>query len=794
MNKFTPLALSLLLAFIQAAACFAQGGVAKTAKAVQSLSKGVVSASVRNSISSVTKATITRMMLPAGLVPSRLNAVKAPNASLPTKVSNAVAQARPNNLLDITSLKIAEADATEIFKNLKQAPAFQQPKLFLSVFPYLNISREFAAPREEALVALNTYRNILTTSLKINNSAKTANIWGRNMAAVSNLGFYGTQTDGELILDVALAEPEAFAAYTDVIVSRALLAVQAYEPLQKLAAKRAANGQLPSHWDGVVQYARQENLPVEFAPVSAGSSVLPMPKDVKTSLADWNPLNLFHEKISAEDTRAWLAQRELAQTNIAASKTQPAAAPNKPAQAGAPKTGAAQPQTTPEAVNAPQVPAYNSNAPPETDVAQYVQNLRSEFITYTKGTKGPLAEFCQSQDIAYEGQTLAEVVTLISANPRLRSEFISAVTFNSNEIVNKLIKGFNKQEDAFRLQQVYPPQDPTQQYSPQLGEDLLNLLTAVTDPATIGKRTRLLNNGYVYIVQPNNQKVALGSEFHTHNIPELSEYIKDFNRTHGIGREDFLRTFDPELSKTAATRNDGAKVDPHRVFIFEGFKKGKRFNELPDFLRENPNAVLQSILYQWEQEGEFYNPKTNETIKKHNIYSRQEEEPPELKTLKDLLQGGDTRAVLLLQGENAEENFRFMYHHLNALKPKVLDILRTKIGDEEMSVSYRFGRHEIGVNPDTQKIENSTNIIPISNMHMHLEVYIPSQDFTYNLSIPLRASQTAKENIYELFTEWKAAGQPNGSPIEHYAKPGFTVPAAQEPEMYEGNISLNLAY
>ena len=76
------------------------------------------------------------------------------------------------------------------------------------------------------------------------------------MAAVSNLGLYGTATDVRLILDTAQHIPEKFAVYTDVISARALLGIEDYTTLQELVKLRTANGQLPAHWKGIVEYVK----------------------------------------------------------------------------------------------------------------------------------------------------------------------------------------------------------------------------------------------------------------------------------------------------------------------------------------------------------------------------------------------------------------------------------------------------------------------------------------------------------------------------------------------------------
>ncbi|MGN0015857.1 MAG: hypothetical protein ACI37O_00765 [Candidatus Avelusimicrobium sp.] len=717
------------------------------------------------------RAWISPLMFPARYLPAGLQSYPALRGAMDAKVSQRVFTANPNQLVDLHKLPLQPAQTFEIIRNLKSAPPLQQADLFLNVFPYLNISRNAPATETDRLTALNHYRKVLLTALK--HPAPTPNAWGRAMAAVSNLGLYGTATDGLLIFHAAQSQPKEFTVYTDVISARALLCAEDYQHLQELAELRTATGRLPAHWKGIVQYAKEKGLPVKFPPVKTAARAETMPKALQASLEKWNPLNLYHTHLSAEDTYNWLALRKTAEENILPSETAAVQAPG-------------------ETAPAPQTPTA-----PKASAA-----LRHQFFEDSTGRPGPLGIFCQTQNIDYTGKTLGDVLTLISASPSLRSKFVSMVKNNSSDIVYRLIKGLSP-ADYQALKRVYPAENDAEEFSPRLGEDVLNLLYAVTASPQAQKIGELLNKGYLFISHFRGTRIFLGTEFNSAEIPALAQHIKDFNRANGIGRAEFAETFSPSAGQTAAvTTNPQAKIDPNRIFIFENGSE-VRFAELPAFLREHPNTLLKSSNYRQTQDVTYTNTKTHETFTKPGVTKlRQESLDEELRSLENLLRGEETRAVLLLNGQTAEENFRFMFERMQDLTPALKAHLRQLLGQEEFTLSYRFGEHEI---------EGRGNLIPLANMHMHLEAYIPALNFTYNLSIPLRASEAAKADILTKFQEWEAGGKPEGSPIKYYGAPSFweklspknlrflpestaSNPAAEYSEMYEGDFSLGFAF
>lgn len=711
------------------------------------------------------------LMFPMRYLPAGLQSYQPLRGTINAKVSQRVAAANSNRLVNLHELPLQPAQTFEIIQNLKTAPLLQQADLFLNVFPYLNISRNAPATEQDRFTALDLYRKVLLTALK--HPEATSNAWGHNMAAVSNLGLYGTKTDGLLIFNAARSQPREFAVYTDVISARALLGIEDYQHLQKLANLRTENGQLPAHWQGIVQYAQEKGLPVKFPAVKPAAHAETMPKTLQNSLEKWNPLNLYHQHLAAEDTYNWLALRKTAEANILPDEA--AALPTKAA--------ATQPPT------APQAPAARGH----------------QFFEDPAGRPGPLGIFCQTQNIDYTDKTPGDVLTLISGDPSLRSRFVSMVKTNSSDMVYRLIKGLSP-ADYQTLKKVYPAQNAAEEFSPRLGEDILNLLyaaTAAPEAQTIGK---LLNKGYLFISHFRGEKIFLGTEFNSAEIPSFARHIKDFNRASGIGRTEFMETFSPSVGKTSAVATDSqVNIDPNRIFIFENGSQ-VRFDELSAFLREHPHTLLRNTSYRQTKEVTYTNPKTHETVTKPGVTKLRQESPDEkLRALENLLKGDNTRAVLLLNGQSAEENFRFMFERMQDLTPVLKTHLHQLLGEEEFTLSYRFGEHEI---------EGRGNLVPLSNMHMHLEAYIPALNFTYNLSIPLRASESAKADILTKFQDWKALGKPEGSPIEYYGAPSFweklslpnihflpkstapmgAEPAAEYPEMYEGDYSLGFAF
>lgn len=748
------------------------------------------------------------LLFPAKYLPAGLKSYPVLRGALDAKVSQRVFTANSNQLVDLHKLPLKPDQTFEIIQNFKTAPLRQQTDLFLNVFPYLNISRNAPITELDRRAAINLYRQTLAWSLHQNSGS--ANAWGRDMAAISNLGLYGTATDGFLIVNTVRKAPERFVSTTDIIAARALLGIQAYTNLQELVDLRTVNGVLPAHWQGIAQYAREENLPVQFPVLNTSVPAKPMTQTAETILSSWNRLNLYHSKISAEDTRNWLAQRQLVETSIVPAETVPANGKNTPTPKKA-KTGA---ENAP--VSATETPRSSQDTAPtgeefshaRAENAQLTENtptFQHQFFKDFSKQPGPLAIFCQTRGIEYQNKSLEEIITLISETPALRENFISMVQHNSSDIVYRLIKGL-RETDYITLQTVYPATNPGEEFNAHLGNDILDLFHAITAAPQAAKLQGLLNKGYVFISHFRGKKLFLGTEFGSTEIPALAQQIKEYNQAHGIDRASYLDTFPVTIGNTAVTSTKSSvAIDPHRVFTFVGFNDKVLFSGLKRFLREHPNAKLHEIYYRKTTDIVFTNTRTGQVEHRPSQTTQRPEKRKEaLRTLSNLLSQENTRAVLLLDGKTAEENFRFMFKRLEELTPLAEKLFRQKLGKEKLVITYRFGEHEI---------ENGSSAEGFANMHMHLEIRVPSLQFMNNISIPLRASEKTRADIAAKFQEWVENGRPQGSPIEYYGAPSFwervsqralpsvfpeTSPqqttAADAPEMYEGELSLGFAF
>ncbi len=233
-------------------------------------------------------------------------------ATISDKVAHA-AKFNPNELKDLASVKLTNAQALETVRSFQTANFQHRDQLFLNAFSHLNITRGFDVELEDRFAALEHFRTAGRTALE--HPKDTPNAWGRNMAVISNLGIYGTINDAELILALSKAAPAEFAVYTDVIAARALISLEAFSTLQELALLRTVNNQLPAQWQGITQYVKVYAPEVALPEAAAGKVPSISPK-AKEALQDWNPLNLHHLQTSVQATEEWLSLREGAKEKV----------------------------------------------------------------------------------------------------------------------------------------------------------------------------------------------------------------------------------------------------------------------------------------------------------------------------------------------------------------------------------------------------------------------------------------------------------------------------------------------
>lgn len=310
-------ALSLLLSFSLIVTSFtpslAQNMPKKAAAAITGAPSRLSAGMARN-LSAITRRAVTiPVQMPMRYIsPAALSSAPLTGSTMSAKVANA-AKINPNELKDLTSIQFTPKQALETVRTFKDAAPQHRDQLFLNAFPYLNITSGFSVTAEDRIAALNHFRSAALTAITL--KEKTLNAWGRNMAIISDLGIYGTANDADLIVNLALISPAEFVVYTDVIASRALISLGAFDKLQALAQSRTVNGQLAAHWKDIAQYVKV-HAPETELPAVANGSVPALASKAKKALQDWNPLNLHHTNTSAQATEEWLAVREGANERI----------------------------------------------------------------------------------------------------------------------------------------------------------------------------------------------------------------------------------------------------------------------------------------------------------------------------------------------------------------------------------------------------------------------------------------------------------------------------------------------
>lgn len=243
----------------------------------------------------------------------------------------------PKTLAEINKLLqqkgFALNDAKEIYKQIFNVPSRTNSAkefLLLNTFPAVTVERGFAVSAKQAALAADFYRRTLLADLQINYAVPSAaevqldeflahfsgntqmdalGAWSKAMAAVSNLGFYGSAADAPLLLSVYEHSPDLFKPVTEVVVGRALLNLGAYDALGQLAGQAASNVRLSGpFWKGLDAYAKKEGLHLNL-PAFAEIPTQSYPK-LEEVLTSWNGLNARHLDPSAEATAKWISLNE----------------------------------------------------------------------------------------------------------------------------------------------------------------------------------------------------------------------------------------------------------------------------------------------------------------------------------------------------------------------------------------------------------------------------------------------------------------------------------------------------
>lgn len=357
MNKLISLVLSFTLIFGSFTPSFAQlskipknagKAVKSTEKAVESAGKNVgkvrgarvkvkaPASAVKPTVPTVTAPTMPGSVSPSGIavpVPGAnpqvsvsldksIEAAKAAVADVPSKTLNEV-----NTLVD--GKEFSSKDAGDVFKQIfnVQRTASAQEQLLLNAYARVTVEKGFATTQKQAAVAKETYVRILRgyrSSSALHRDVTMADIgrlsadsdglkdlsaWGQAMAAAADLGFYGSAKDASLLLDAYNKTPQALKTFSEVVIGRSLLTLQAYEGLEKLAQLSTINGKLyGDFWAGVSQYVTANHLPVTLPAVTAAEmNAAKLAPNAGKALTYWNKLNARHLDASAKGTADWVA-------------------------------------------------------------------------------------------------------------------------------------------------------------------------------------------------------------------------------------------------------------------------------------------------------------------------------------------------------------------------------------------------------------------------------------------------------------------------------------------------------
>ena len=264
---------------------------------------------------------------------------KALDQHIEARVADQISRQAPALQLDqlaalAAKKELTQQDVATLYHQIFDVSRSDSAKdfLLLSTLPSLTVERGVAISEDHLAQALQTYRRILlshNSNVAVNPAVQLSQSqlkeWSKTMAAVSNLGFYGSAKDAALLIDTYNKVPAALKPVSEVIVGRALLNLQAYGALEQLASKAAVNGELTGEfWTGLQSYVKTKGLAVSLPEVQTGAN-LPNASQMKRLLGGWSKLNVRHTDASANATAAWASLNEKKGKVIPAAKEQAAA-------------------------------------------------------------------------------------------------------------------------------------------------------------------------------------------------------------------------------------------------------------------------------------------------------------------------------------------------------------------------------------------------------------------------------------------------------------------------------------
>ena len=215
---------------------------------------------------------------------------------------------------------------------------------------FVALALDNKASQKDIQAAANFYRNNLKAEQKVLFEGMVLPAVS-TAADIASLGILGNQKDGELIYQTALkAQTTAQEALVTAAAARALLRLEAYEPLEALSRTSTVQPQL---WEGLAQYAQDHKLPLYIFGNENGVRQTVDVADAQKQLAKFGPLNQVAVNPSLESTYLYMnAGRGLPKPEAVTKKTAPQkSAPVQETVAAAP--AAEQPVQTAPAVAAP---------------------------------------------------------------------------------------------------------------------------------------------------------------------------------------------------------------------------------------------------------------------------------------------------------------------------------------------------------------------------------------------------------------------------------------------------------
>jgi len=231
-------------------------------------------------------------------------------STLQDAVSKTVALRRPIQFAKTASLPagISAAELDALFPRiLASAPSAERSVFVLNTLPALNIYNAYPLTESQFSTVVADYRKTLV-DYKVS-ASEDLQVWAQTMAAVSNMGFYGEAAlDANQLVGLYRNVPEALRPYTEVVIGRALLAMNATTQLGRLARLSAGQkGLVGDWWKECAAYLEKHHLDVKLpAFAETQPAAVSMPADVKEALTEWSALNERHADVSVKATEEWV--------------------------------------------------------------------------------------------------------------------------------------------------------------------------------------------------------------------------------------------------------------------------------------------------------------------------------------------------------------------------------------------------------------------------------------------------------------------------------------------------------